>query len=66
MRELIDKIKPHIRLIKIKFHFSSAHFDDKFLTFWEVSCIMVPASIFRMARFAKFLVEIILGILIRC
>ena len=43
-------IKPHILLVKIKSHFSGANFDDKFPTFVVVSCIMVPAAIFRMAR----------------
>ena len=43
-------IKPHIRLIKIKSHFSGAHFDNKFPTFGVASCIMVPVPYFRMAR----------------
>ena len=55
-------IKPHIHLIKTKSHFSGTHFDDKFPIFGVSSCIMVPAPNFRMA----FLVESILGILIRC
>ena len=52
-------IKPHIHLIKIKFHFSVTHFDDKLLTVGVASCIMVPAPIFSWLGFAKFLVEII-------
>ena len=39
-------IKPHIRFIKIKSHFSGTHFDDQFATFGVASCIMVPAPIF--------------------
>ena len=59
-------IKPHIHLIKIKSHFSGTHFDDKFPTFGMASCITVPAQIFAWPGFAKFLSEIISGILIRC
>ena len=59
-------IKPKIRSIKIKSHFSGTHFDDKFPTFGVASYIMVPAPIFAWLGFAKFLVEIILGIFIKC
>ena len=44
-------IKPHVGLIEITSHFSSAHFGDKFITFGPDSCIMVLDSIFRMALF---------------
>ena len=44
-------IKSHIRLIKIKSHFSGFHFDDKFPTFGVAAYI----------GFVKFLIEIILG-----
>ena len=46
-------IKPHMRLIKIKSHFSGTYFDDKFTTFGVASCIMVPAPIFARLDFAK-------------
>ena len=59
-------IKPQIHLIKIKSHFSATHFDDKFPTFGVAFCIMVPTPIFAWLGFAKFLVEMILRILIRC
>ena len=42
-------IKPHIRLIENKSHFSGTDFDDKFPTFGVASSIMVHAPIFRMA-----------------
>ena len=35
-------IKPYICLIKLKSHFGSTQFDDKFPTFGVASCIMVP------------------------
>ena len=59
-------ITSNIRLIKIKSHFSGTRFDDKFPTFGVASGIMVPTPIFAWLGFAKFLVEIILGILILC
>ena len=59
-------IKPQICLIKIKSHFSDAHFVYKFPAFGVTSCIMVRAQLFAWLGFANFLVEIILGILTRC
>ena len=44
-------IKPHDELIKIKYHFSGAHFDDKFITFVVASCILVPDPILCKALF---------------
>ena len=38
-------------MIKIKPHFSDAHFDDRFITFGLASSIMVSDPIFRMALF---------------
>ena len=40
-------IKPHIRLIKFKFNFSGAHFDDKFAIYGVASCIMLPTPFVR-------------------
>ena len=54
------------RLIKIKSSFSGARLDDKFITFGVSSCVMVPVPISAWLVFAKFLVEIILAIIIRC
>ena len=51
--------------LKTKSPFSGTHFDDKFPTFGVISCIMVSAPIFAWLGFDKFLVQIILGILIR-
>ena len=47
-------IKPHIRLIKTKSHFSGARFDDKFLIFGVASCIMALAPILIMAWVCEF------------
>ena len=38
-------IKPHIRLVKMKSHFSGTNFDEKFPIFRVASCIMLPAPI---------------------
>ena len=59
-------IKPYISLIKIESHFSGTHFDNKFPTFGVASSIMVAAPIFAWIGFAKFLIEIISLVLIRC
>ena len=47
------RIKSYIRFIKIKSHFSGAHFDENFHTFEVACCIMVSAPNFRMGRLCE-------------
>ena len=52
-------INPHIRLIKIKFHFSGVNFDDRFPTFGGLLHYGIPTpTIFAWLEFAKLFVNI--------